>query len=141
MSAPVTHSHKLVAIMNEKIESGVALNALAHISLGLGSLVGAKALQLIDYKDADEGSHANVSQIPFIILKANSNQIRKIRSLAREQKMSSVDFTDTMRCGTYLEQLEKSKQTHELDMTYLGIVLFGPWAEVSALTQKFSLWK
>jgi len=32
-------THKLVAILNKEIASGVALNALAHMTIGLGAKV------------------------------------------------------------------------------------------------------
>jgi hypothetical protein len=51
-----------------------------------------------------------------------------------------VDFTDTM-IGTYVEQIERTKQTKEGDLIYYGIVLFGDWEKLSELTRKFSLWK
>lgn len=33
-------SNKLVAVMNEKIESGIIMNALAHMCIGFGSVIG-----------------------------------------------------------------------------------------------------
>lgn len=133
--------NKLVAIMNEKIEPGVLMNALAHMCIGFGSEIGKGPLRLSQYVDADGGSHPNISEIPFIILRANTNKIRTLRNLAKEQGIQFADFTDTMTVGTYIEQLERTKQTKEADLNYYGIVLFGNWDKVSELTRKFSLWK
>jgi hypothetical protein len=47
----------------------------------------------------------------------------------------------TATVGSYLEQLERTKQTKDADLIYYGVVLFGPWEKVSDLTRKFSLWK
>lgn len=134
-------ANKLVAVMNEKIEPGVIMNALAHMCIGFGSNIGKESLQLANYIDADEGSHPNISEMPFMILKANSNKIRALRQAAQQAGIQCVDFTDTMTSGTYLEQIERTKQTKELDLVYYGIVLFGDWTKVSELTRKFSLWK
>lgn len=134
-------AHKLVAVLNEKIEPGVVMNALAHMSLGLGAEVGKEALRLMDYRDADGGTHPNISEMPFMILKANSNKIRGLRQAALEKGIRFADFTQTMTVGTYLEQIEKTGQTKEADLIYYGIVLFGDWELVSELTRKFSLWK
>lgn len=134
-------AHKLVAVLNEKIEPGVVMNALAHMSLGLGAEVGKEALRLMDYQDADGGAHPNISEMPFMILKANSNKIRGLRQAALEKGIRFADFTQTMTVGTYLEQIEKTQQTKEADLIYYGIVLFGEWELVSELTRKFSLWK
>lgn len=127
--------------MNEKIEPGVIMNALAHMCIGFGAEIGKDPLRLTNYMDADGGSHPHISEMPFMILKANSNKIRALRLAAREASIRYVDFTDTMTIGTYVEQLERTKQKNEADLTYLGIVLFGNWNEVSELTRKFSLWK
>lgn len=136
-------SNKLVAVLNEKIEVGVAMNALAHMTVGLGASIPKKEeLRLTDYADADGNSHANVSEIPFVVLKArNSNQLRILRQSLIEKNIKFVDFTNTMTVGTYQEQIERSKQTKEADLEYYGIVIFGDWNTVSDLTKKFSLWK
>jgi hypothetical protein len=134
-------SNKLVAIMNEKIEPGIIMNALAHMCIGFGSVIGKEPLRLTNYIDADQGSHPAISEMPFMILKANSNKIRQLRKEAELQGIQFVDFTDTMTIGSYIEQLERTKITKEEALIYYGIVLFGDWEKVSALTRKFSLWK
>ncbi|MBS0620892.1 MAG: DUF2000 domain-containing protein [Verrucomicrobia bacterium] len=133
--------NKLVAVMNERIEPGVIMNALAHMCIGFGSDIGKEPLRLTNYIDADEGSHPNISEMPFMILKANSNKIRALRQAALQAGIKFVDFTDTMTIGSYVEQLERTKQIKEADLIYYGIVLFGSWDKVSELTRKFSLWK
>jgi hypothetical protein len=131
---------KLVAVMNEKVDPGVIMNALAHACIAFGSEVGKDALHLAEYIDADGGKHIS-SKMPFIILKANSNKIRELRRAAMQEKMEYVDFINTMTGDTYVEQLERTKQTNEADLNYYGIVVFGSWDKVSELTRKFSLWK
>jgi len=135
----VSFTHKLVAVMNEKIEPGVIMNALAHMCIG--SEIGKEALRLTNYIDADGGSHPFISEMPFIILKGNSNKIGALRASAAEVGVRCVDFTHTMTGGTYLEQIDRTKQTKSTDLIYYGIVLYGEWDKVSELTRKFSLWK
>lgn len=137
----IVFENKLVAVMNEKIEPGIIMNALAHMCIGFGSEIGKEQLRLSDYRDADGGHHPWISEMPFMILKANSNKIRGLRQSAKEAGIKSVDFTHTMTVGTYLEQLELTHKTKEEELIYYGIVLFGDWAKVSELTKKFSLWK
>lgn len=134
-------TNKLVAVMNEKIESGIIMNALAHMCIGFGSEIGKDSLRLTNYIDGDGGSHPSISEMPFIILKANSNKIRGLRQAASEAHIQFVDFTHTMTIGSYLEQIELTKQTKESELIYYGIVLFGEWNKVTELTRKFSLWK
>ncbi len=134
--------NKLVAVLNKNVEIGVLMNALAHMSFGLGASVENKEkCRLTNYKDADDGDHSNVSEMPFIVLRANSNKIRNVRKAAIENDIQHVNFTQTMTIGTFKEQIERSAQTKEEDMEYYGIVLFGDWNKVSEITKKFSLWK
>lgn len=133
--------NKLVAVLNKKIEPGKLMNALAHMCVGLGAVIGEDPLRLSDYQDADGHSHPYISEIPFIILCENSNKIRKLRQDAIAQQIVCNDFTDTMTVGTYLEQIERTKNVKEEDLVYFGIVLFGDWDKVTELTRKCSLWK
>ena len=137
----LSFENKLVAVLNKRIESGKAMNALAHMCIGLGAVIGQQDLRLTDYRDADGGSHPHISEIPFIILCDNSNKIRKLRQEAINKNILFNDFTDTMTVGTYQEQIERTLQVNEDDLTYFGIVLFGAWDEVTALTRKCSLWR
>lgn len=134
-------ANKLIAVMNEKIEPGVIMNALAHMCIGFGSEIGKEPLRLINYVDGDGESHPHIAEMPFMILKANSNKIRILRQAAIQAGIKCVDFTDTMTIGTYVEQVERTKQTKEADLIYYGVVLLGNWDKVSELTRKFSLWK
>lgn len=132
---------KIVAVLNKNKEAGRMMNTLAHMSLGLGASVNKEELRLTNYKDADEGDHDNISEIPFIVLEAGSNKIRELRKIAKENGIDCVDYTSTLVEGTYEDQIKRSAETKEEDMEYLGIVLFGDWEKVTELTKKFSLWK
>lgn len=141
-SKMITDGKKLVAVLNEKVEPGKAMNVLAHMSLGFGALLEKEKLLLQNYKDADGGDHANISGRPYIILQArNGNQLRTLRQAALHNNLPFVDFTNTMTQGTYEDQILRSSQTKEQDLDYWGIVLFGDEELVSELTGKFSLWK
>lgn len=135
-------SNKLVAVLNEKIEIGKSMNALGHMTLGLGASIENKdELRFTNYKDKDGGNHDKISEMPFMILKANSNKIRMLRKAALENKIRFVDFTNTMTEGTYEDQIKRSAETNEEQLEYYGIILFGQLELVSELTRKFSLWK
>lgn len=133
--------NKLVAVLNKGIEPGKVMNALAHMCIGLGSVIGTEDLRLTDYQDADGGSHPYISELPFIILSEKSNKIRKLREDALAHNILFNDFTDTMTVGSYQEQIVKTVQTKEEALIYYGIVLFGAWDIVSQLTKKCSLWR
>jgi hypothetical protein len=131
--------NKLVAVMNEKVEIGVMLNALAHMCIGFGAEIGKEALRLCNYIDADANTHPHISEMPFIILKGNSSKIKVLKQEALQQSIACTDFVHTMTGGAYTEQLERTLQTKQEELIYYGIVLFGPWEKVSQLTRKFSL--
>lgn len=133
--------NKLVAVINKSCDQGVAKNALAHMSFGLGQIVEKDKALLCDYVDGDSTLHPAISSMPFIVLSANSNKIRAAIHTAREKNILCVNFTNTMTGGTYLEQLENTKNTKEEDLQYYGAVFFGPWDAVTELTKKFSLWR
>ncbi len=133
---------KLIAVMNKNIEPGIIMNALAHMSFGLGTSIKDKdECKLTNYKDNDGNDHRNISEIPFIILRANSNKIRNTRNQAIEDNIDFVDFNDTMTIGTFQEQIIKAQNTKEKDLNYYGIVLFGDYEKISEMTKKFSLWR
>jgi hypothetical protein len=130
---------KFVAVLNKKVEVGKAMNALAHMTVGLvDSCDEEKAV--INYEDKDGGAHL-ASKYPYIILRAkNSNQIRTLRNALIERGVPFASFTEAMTVGTWQEQVEKSKATAEADLEYYGICMLGDKSDLDDLTKKFSLW-
>jgi len=133
--------NKLVAVLNKNIEPGKVMNALAHMCIGLGAAIGREELYLTNYKDADGGTHPFISDYPFIILSENANKIRKLRFEALANNILFNDFIDTMTIGGYEEQIARTLVTEEENLVYFGVVLFGDWEKVTALTRKCSLWR
>lgn len=133
--------NKLVAVLNKNLEPGVAMNAIAHMTIGMGAAIGAQRLRLDNYQDKDGNLYPNISQMPFIVLRAKPNEIRKAVLKARENEIELGIFTDTMTGGTYQEQLDNTKQTAEDDIVFYGAVFFGDKDVVTEITKKFSLYK
>ncbi len=134
-------TYKLVAVLNKEITSGVALNALAHMTLGLGAKIGSDPLHLDTYKEKNASEYPNISQMPFIILRAKSGEIRKLVQQLREKNFSYGAFVHTMTGGTYVEQLENTAKHTEEELVFYGCVAFAPLDELNPMTKKFSLWK
>jgi hypothetical protein len=112
------------------------------MSIGLGTSIENKdELRLIDYVDADGNSHANISELPFIILKANSNQLRMLRKALIEKNVRFIDFPDFINSIGTFENPEKSRTIKEEAIEYYGITIFDNWDIVTELTKKFVLWK
>jgi len=144
MSNQAVTTHKFVAVLNKKADIGKVMNVLAHLCVSL--VVNAtdeqiKEMGIVNYDDKDGNSH-KASKNSFVILKAdNGNQIRNARNSAQEKNLLIVDFTNTMQEGTYLEQVERTKQMSESELEYYGIVIFGEIEKVNEVTRKFQLWK
>ena len=90
--------NKLVAVVNKQIDSGVLMNALAHMCLGFGAHMGPSDLHLMDYKNAEGAIYPNISKIPFIILRRKI-PISLLTCSCKPKKAAGVHysvFTDTM---------------------------------------------
>jgi hypothetical protein len=136
-------THKFVAVLNKKMPVGNLMNALGHMTAGLvDKHDNHKLMRFQDYHDADGGTHANISDNPFIVLQAdNSNKVRTLRQAFMEHGILFTDFTNTMTVGTYAEQQERTRQTPEAELEYWGVCAFGEAEQLSQLTKKFSLWR
>ena len=134
--------NKLVAIVNEKIEIGVAMNALAHASLAFGAKFKKKECFLTPYIDKERKILWEISGMPFIILKGNSNEIKKAILQAKEQNIFQLGFTDTLTlCDGYEEQIKNtSEKTLDEFIYYVG-VLYGDFEKVKTITKRLSLFK
>lgn len=132
--------NKLVAVVNKKIETGVLMNSLAHLCIGLGASVGPDNLLLMDYKNAGGFTYPNISKMPFIILREdNSNKLKKLLIAAKESGIQGSAFTNTMTEGTWEDQEARTLAVKPEEIVYYGIVLFGPHEIVTSLTKKLSL--
>ncbi len=136
-------THRFVAVLNKKIETGKAMNALAHMAAGFSALVTDKdSLRFDTYIDKDGGKHKSISDNPFIVLSSdNSNQIRTLRNKLIEAGIPFNDFTNTMIEGTYADQQKRTSETSELELEYYGICFFTEDNKSKELTKKFSLWR
>jgi len=119
------------------------MNALAHATAGLAAKYpNIDEMRFDAYVDKNGGSHANISDNPFIILRAdNSNKLRTLRNALIDADVSFTDFTDTMTVGTYTEQQERTRNTPEADLEYYAVCMFGEANKLSEITKKFSLWR
>lgn len=64
--------YKFVAIINEKIEIGKALNAIAHMGLGLVNIADEQTrekMSFIDFPDKEDVSHKSISGLSLIVLR------------------------------------------------------------------------
>lgn len=135
---------KLVALINKRLESGVAMNALAHATAAAVNLAGQKgreSLKFLNFVDAEGQLYPGISARSFIILRGTDADIRKLCASAMAAGLPFAAFTNTMTGGTYFEQLERTKVTHTQDLVFYALVALGNAEVLNPLTKKFSLWR
>ncbi len=135
---------KFVALVNKKIEPGVALNAIAHASIGLGAMIAKESfdeMKLLNFIDKDGTSHPHISALPLIVLRGTSGNIRRLKREATDNGIKIVDFTKSMTGGTYLEQLERTSNIWEEELEYSVAVMFGKSEQLNPLTKRYSLYR
>ena len=134
--------NKLVAIVNKQIETGVVMNAVAHMCLGFGASKGSIELHLMDYKNADGFVYPNISKMPFIILgKKIQIRLQAFSPRLRKPGIQYSVFTNTMTEGTWEDQEARTLATKPEEIIFYGLVLFGPQEIVTELTKKLSLYR
>lgn len=136
--------YKFVAVINEKIEMGKALNAIAHMGLGLVNIANEETrerMSFIDFPDKDSESHKSISGLSLIVLKGRNGEIKKVRRQFAEQNILFTDFIETMTGDTYAEQLVKTKELGLEEHNYFGILAFGEIDKINPITKRLSLWK
>lgn len=141
---PDETKHRFVAVLNKKVEVGRLMNALGHMTAGLvgGSSNNVGQFSFLQYHDADNGTHPNISHFPYIALRAdNSNQIRTLRNALSEKGIPFTDFTSTMTIGTSQEQQDATAGTAEAELEYWGICTFADTDTLRELTKKFQLFR
>ena len=129
---------RFVAVLNKKYEIGRLMNAIGHLPRSWSEDLDKLAIE--NYFDLDGGLHANISDHPSIILKAdNSNKIRTLKQSLLDQKIDFTDFTDTIVSGSAQEQRQNTAKTSEADSDYIGLCFFAPNKTSKELTKKFSI--
>lgn len=135
---------KLVVLVNKRLDTGVAMNALAHATAASVNLIGDEgraSLKFLDFTDANGQVYLGISARRFIVLRGSDGDIRKLRQRAIEVGLPAVCFTQTMTGETYVEQLERTKSTPTSELTFYAIALVGRAEVLNPITKKYSLWK
>ncbi|MFZ3408533.1 DUF2000 domain-containing protein [Vibrio chagasii] len=139
---PDENQKRFIAVLSKKMDLGRTLNALGHLSVGLSNQLNEDQTCYVDYQDMDGSTHPNLSHYPYIVLKAdNSNKLRKVREEAINRSIPFTDFTSTMIEGGSIVQQQRTSETKEADLEYLGVCLFGDTDVLREFTKKFSLYK
>ena len=134
-------THKFVAVLNPKYPVPRLLNALGHVTAGLGARNERAPMGFVDYRDSAGGTYPNISAFPFIVLEGSSNHLRKFRQALLDAKLEHTCFLDTMLEGGSDAQVAKTAQTPPAQLDFVAICAFALREALDPLTKKFSLWK
>jgi len=117
------------------------LNATACIAVTLGAWV-----EGIQGEDAIDGSgmmHPGLIPTGIAILQAEADTIKEIRMRAEEvEGIFVADFTHAAQTPrTYGEYLENIAKIASMNLTYLGVALYGEKRSIVKLTRRLALLK
>jgi hypothetical protein len=134
---------KTVIVLADSLAAGQALNVAGHLSISAGAWAPRDLMGRPSLTDADGGGHAGISRYPVIVTQGTARRIGMTRQEALG--MSGVfvaDFPECMLATGHDDELAArlAEQKSE-NLTYLGVLVFGPVELVSRLTRRFSLWK
>ncbi len=138
---------KIVAILNKELETGIALNAAAHMALGLSARAYRECPALIeemifqDYKDANGKIYPFISGLSLIVLRGKANELRKFHAECIERKILNTVFLKEMTGDTYKEQLTRLAATSSDAVGYYGVCAIADREILDPLTKRFSLWR
>jgi hypothetical protein len=131
---------KIVAVIDEGLPIGMALNALGHMSFSIGNFSDDSWMGKKEIVDLGSHIHKGISKYPFIVLKADKSEIKNLVDKAREKKMLFIDYPkemfDTGHDDELVEAIGKSD-----DFTYHGIVIAGKTSELKEMTSHLRLYR
>ena len=131
---------KFTIVVNRKHSTGVLLNAIGHLSVGLAADLGPDQCELLDYQNDKAPLVARISRWPVIVLGAkNSSQVCSTYESARDAGLRANVFVTAMLAGSAEAQLAQTAVADPDELDYVGVALFGNSAELGVHTRRFSL--
>lgn len=133
---------KIVAVIDEKLTKGLAMNALGHLSVSIGNKLSKDWMGKSKIEDADGFTHTGISKYPYIVLKASEKELRQLVKLLRASKdVVYADYSDVMfKTGKDSELIKKMGNTKESSIKYAGVIIAGGSVLVESYTQGFKLY-
>lgn len=134
--------YKTISILKAGIQKSTAANALGHMALSLGYFLGEDYMGKKEIIDASGLKHRGISKYPYIVLKADEQEIKKISESVRINENIVLceffkDHLETYEDSELVKSIE-SKKTEEFE--YLGITLHGLTEEIDKYTKHLKLW-
>jgi hypothetical protein len=133
---------KFVAVLDRNYGAPFLLNALGHLSIGMGDMLKDSGVEYSEFQDTNGKSVSYLTDYPLIILGAKSGE--KIKTIYEKAELEGVKinvYYDIMFSGSVSEQLENTKSKSYDKQKFVGILLFGEVEVLNVLTKRISLLK
>ena len=117
-------NYKCVVVIDRTLPQGLMANTAAVLTLSLGKL----HPELIGSDNCDYNGevHTGITTIPIPILSGTADEIVMLRSLLKNET-TLIDFSNVAQSTkNYRAYSEKLAVTKSEEITYLGILVFGP---------------
>lgn len=134
---------KVVVVLSNKLDPGVALNVVGHLGISIGRYAEADLMGREFLADASSVKHLGIAKYPVIVTQVKPSTVRKALDQARKNPNILVaDFPRQMLdTGHDNELFEAIAAASEPALEYLGAILYGPADDVNMITGKYSLWR
>jgi len=132
---------KFVAVLDESLETGIAMNILGHMTVSMGSRA-QDAVGVDGFSDASDFTHEGMSKWPFIVLKAPREKIKEIYEKVKESNLVVVGAPEevytTYDDESFVKEVSAKKKE---EIVYYGLCVYGDKEEVDGYTGGLSLYK
>lgn len=132
---------KIVIVLDRDLPLGLLTNAAAVLAFSAARHLPGSVGH--DLEDADGDLHPGITNLPVPILACPGEDLSELRRKARTfEGVRCIDFSQTAQRAKRYDAYEATlKATKALDLTYLGLCLYGEPASVRRLTGHLALVK
>lgn len=131
---------KITAIINGELPIGLAMNALGHLAFSAGNNSDDEMMGQRRIIDGNGNPHIGISKFPFIVLKSEQEDIKRILSKAKRKGITTIDYTQEMFDTDTDDILVETLSTNS-NPEYHAVVLVGNSEEIKKLTGHLKLYK
>lgn len=134
---------KIVGIIATGVDATTALNVIGHLAVSIGKYSDSEIMGNKIITDKSNITHLGISKFPFIITKVKPGKLRNAIDKAKENpNLLVADYPkDMLETKTDEELVESIGNKENVQLEYLGAVIYGNTNEVNEITGKFQLWK
>jgi hypothetical protein len=132
---------KCAFIIDKDLAPGLAMNAVAALSMSVGRFV--EGIIGDSVKDADGQAHTGITAIPLPVLKGEATDLRDIAlKAAGLPDVFVVDFTAVAQSArSYDDYTHRTAELPTAELPYIGVAVCGSKSAVNKLTGSLPLYR